>query len=89
VHNPKVTQSFLDKGVKFVESLDEITNPDAIVTFSAHGINRAILDEASHRFQAVYNLECPLVSKIYRQIDMYLRKGITRFFYIGQHHHQE
>ncbi len=89
VHNPGVTKSYIDRGVRFVESIDEITNPDAVVTFSAHGTNRTILDEAKKRFKAIYNLECPLVTKIYKEIDMYMKKGITTFLYIAKEDHQE
>jgi 4-hydroxy-3-methylbut-2-enyl diphosphate reductase IspH len=84
-----VTKTYTDRGVRFVESIDEIMNPDAVVTFSAHGTNRTILDEAKKRFQAIYNLECPLVTKIYKEIDMYMKKGISTFLYIAKEGHQE
>jgi 4-hydroxy-3-methylbut-2-enyl diphosphate reductase len=60
-----------------------------VVTFSAHGTNREILLQAAKKFKAIYNLECPLVTKIYKEIDMYIKKGISTFFYIAQPHHQE
>jgi 4-hydroxy-3-methylbut-2-enyl diphosphate reductase len=89
VHNPGVAQTYAEKGIRFVETIDEITDPEAIVTFSAHGTNRSILDEAKKRFKAVYNLECPLVTKVYKEIDMYAKKGITTFLYIAKEGHQE
>lgn len=89
VHNPGITQTYRDRGVTFVETIDEITNPDAIVTFSAHGTNRTTLEQAKQRFQAIYNLECPLVTKIYKEIDMYIKKGIKTFLYIAKEGHQE
>gem|GEM_PF-728018 len=73
----------------FVETIEEISNPDAIVTFSAHGINRFILEEAQLKFAEVYNLECPLVTKIYREVSGYLKKGVDKFLYIGKPTHQE
>lgn len=89
VHNPKVAQTYIDQGVQFVETIDEIKDSQAVVAFSAHGTDRFILQDAAQRFKAIYNLECPLVTKIYKEIDMYLEKGQTIFFYIGKDTHQE
>ena len=89
VHNPKVTKDFEDKWVVFVESIDDIHDGQAVIVFSAHGINRMILEQAKARFKAVYNLECPFVTKIYNEIDLFVREGIKTFFYIGKKHHQE
>lgn len=89
VHNPKVTESFEHKHVVFVESIDEVSDSNAIIVFSAHGINRVVLDEAKKRFKAVYNLECPFVTKIYNEIDLFVSNGVKTFFYIGKKHHQE
>ncbi len=89
VHNPKVTKEFEDKGVQFVEGTDEILENDAIIVFSAHGTDRSIIKQAEKRFNHVYNLECPFVSKIYTEADSFLKRGITKFVYIGKEHHQE
>ncbi len=89
VHNPKVTKEFEKKGVIFVETIEEIPYSTAIVVFSAHGTNRQVLTKARQKFKAVYNLECPFVSKIYAEIDGFIRQGITTFFYVGKEHHQE
>jgi len=89
VHNPKVTKDFEKQGVVFVESIDEIRYEKAIVVFSAHGINRKVLIQARQKFKAVYNLECPFVSKIYAEIQGFIEQGVMTFFYIGKEHHQE
>lgn len=89
VHNPKVTKEFEQKWVVFVETIDEVTQDNAIIIFSAHGTNREILIAAKKKFTAVYNLECPFVSKIYTEIQSFIQQGITTFFYIGKEHHQE
>ena len=89
VHNPKVTRSFEEKKVKFIESLNEIEDPQAVIVFSAHGTKRSIIQEAKKKFKAVYNLECPFVSKIYTEADRYIQKWISTFFYIGKENHQE
>jgi 4-hydroxy-3-methylbut-2-enyl diphosphate reductase len=89
VHNPKVTKEFEEKGIVFVEHLEEVKDTDAIIIFSAHGTNRKIIEEAKSTFKAVYNLECPFVTKIYTEVDTFIQKGIRKFVYIGKEHHQE
>ncbi len=89
VHNPKVIATFEQKGVHFVESLDDISNHHAIVVFSAHGTDRNIIQQAEKKFTSVYNLECPFVSRIYTEADQFIKKWITTFFYIGKGNHQE
>lgn len=89
VHNPKVTKKFEQQGILFVETIDEVIDNDAIVVFSAHGTNRAVLIEAKQKFVAVYNLECPFVSKIYGEIDSFIKQWVKTFFYIGKENHQE
>lgn len=89
VHNPKVTKEFEKQGVIFVETIDEVKEQNAIIVFSAHGTNREILYQAKEKFKAVYNLECPFVSKIYTEIQWFIQQWIHIFFYIGKEHHQE
>jgi len=89
VHNPKVTKSFEDRGVVFVESMEAVADSNSVLVFSAHGINRTILEDAKKKFKAVYNLECPFVTKIYNEVDASFTNDITTFFYIGKEHHQE
>lgn len=89
MHNPKVTQSFEARGVHFVESFEDIKDPKAVIVFSAHGTDRNIINQAKQVYKAVYNLECPFVTKIYTEAESFIKKWITTFFYIGKEHHQE
>lgn len=89
VHNPKVTKDFEKQWVIFVETIEEVSYEKAIVVFSAHGTNREILAQAREKFLAVYNLECPFVSKIYAEVDAFIKQWVTIFFYIGKENHQE
>jgi 4-hydroxy-3-methylbut-2-enyl diphosphate reductase IspH len=54
--------------------LEEVKDKDAIIVFSAHGTKRSIIHEAEKKFKAVYNLECPFVSKIYKEADQYIEQ---------------
>jgi 4-hydroxy-3-methylbut-2-enyl diphosphate reductase IspH len=49
-------------------------NEKNVVIFSAHGTNREILLEAQEKFKTIYNLECPLVTKIYNEINEFAKK---------------
>ncbi len=89
VHNPKVTTYFVDRGVRFVETIKDVPTKNAIVAFSAHGISRDVFNEATTLFKAVYNLECPFVSKIYNEIKQFIWQGVKQFVYIGKQWHQE
>src|SRR5436305_9535939 len=47
VHNKYVIEALKAKGAVFVEDLDEIPGADAKVVFSAHGMPKAVLEEAN------------------------------------------
>jgi 4-hydroxy-3-methylbut-2-enyl diphosphate reductase len=75
--------------VNFVEDIDQIKEQDSIIAFSAHGTDRNSILKAENKFKKVYNLECPFVTKIYKEAECYLKDGITEFVYIGKENHQE
>src|SRR4029078_2179666 len=49
VHNRYVVALLKAKGAVFVEELDEIPDSDAPVVFSAHGVPKAVPEEAMRR----------------------------------------
>ena len=48
VHNKTVVDDLRNRGAIFVDELDEVPD-DTIVIFSAHGVSRAVREEASRR----------------------------------------
>ncbi|HIO97176.1 MAG TPA: 4-hydroxy-3-methylbut-2-enyl diphosphate reductase, partial [Leucothrix sp.] len=48
VHNRFVVNTLREKGAIFVQELDEVPD-DATVIFSAHGVSRAVQNEAKKR----------------------------------------
>ena len=48
VHNRYVVDGLRQRGAVFVDELDEVPD-NSIVIFSAHGVSRAVQDEARHR----------------------------------------
>ncbi len=74
VHNKFVVDSLRAKGARFVEELHEVPD-DATVIFSAHGVSRAVEDEAERRGLRVFDATCPLVTKVHMEVCRYAREG--------------
>jgi len=74
VHNKFVVDGLRDKGAVFVDELHEV--PDgATVIFSAHGVSKAVQDEAERRGLKVFDATCPLVTKVHLEVMRYSREG--------------
>ena len=87
VHNKYVVDGLRDRGAVFVEELDEV--PDgATVIFSAHGVSRAVQDEAARRDLKVFDATCPLVTKVHMEVSRYAAKGMECVL-IGHEGHPE
>jgi 4-hydroxy-3-methylbut-2-enyl diphosphate reductase len=74
VHNRYVVDRLRNMGAKFVEELDEVPD-DATVIFSAHGVSRAVQEEAQRRGLKVFDATCPLVTKVHMEVTRYAREG--------------
>jgi 4-hydroxy-3-methylbut-2-enyl diphosphate reductase len=69
-----VVESLKAKGAVFVEELSEVP-AGAVTIFSAHGVARAVEDDATTRRLAVINATCPLVTKVHNQGKRYAGQG--------------
>ncbi len=87
VHNRHVVESLKAKGARFVEDLSEVP-ADAVTIFSAHGVARAVEDEAKRRGLNVIDATCPLVSKVHNQANRYVRNA-RQLILIGHAGHPE
>ena len=87
VHNRFVVNNLRDKGAIFVQELDEV--PDhATVIFSAHGVSRAVQEQAKQRGLKVFDATCPLVTKVHVEVTRYSREGRETIL-IGHKNHPE
>jgi 4-hydroxy-3-methylbut-2-enyl diphosphate reductase len=89
VHNKFVVKNLKEKGVIFVESLDEVpqgTNQPVI--FSAHGVAQRVIEKAKNYNFLFYDAICPLVSKIHKEIIL-LEKQDYQIIMIGHEGHPE
>jgi len=64
VHNRTVVDRLADMGAVFVAELNEVPE-GAPVVFSAHGVSRAVTDEADRRNMIAVDATCPLVTKVH------------------------
>ena len=87
VHNRYVVDDLKSKGAIFVEELDQIPD-DNYVIFSAHGVSKAVQQEAERRQLKVFDATCPLVTKVHMEVSRYSRKGIETVL-IGHRGHPE
>jgi 4-hydroxy-3-methylbut-2-enyl diphosphate reductase len=87
VHNRYVVERLRSLGAVFVEELDEVPD-DATVIFSAHGVSRAVQDEARRRALKVFDATCPLVTKVHMEVARYAREG-REVILIGHAGHPE
>src|SRR5258707_3914540 len=88
VHNRYVVDSLRTKGAIFVEELSEVPDDHAPVIFSAHGVARAIPEEAARRNLFTIDATCPLVTKVHREAEIHDRRG-REIVLIGHAGHPE
>ncbi len=87
VHNKYVVETLKQAGAIFVDELDEVPD-DQIVIFSAHGVSKAVRDEAKRRGLKVFDATCPLVTKVHMEVHRASRKG-DEVIMIGHQGHPE
>lgn len=87
VHNRHVVRSLEEKGARFVEDVAEIPN-GAVTIFSAHGVSKAVEQQATRRGLPVLDATCPLVAKVHFQARRFVAEGRTLIL-IGHAGHAE
>lgn len=88
VHNKYVVESLRQKGAVFVEELDEVPEGDRPVIFSAHGVPKAVPEEAGRRKLFAIDATCPLVTKVHREAMVHFKRG-REIVLIGHAGHPE
>ena len=74
VHNRFVVDDLKRRGAVFVEELDEVPDRSTVI-FSAHGVSRAVREEADRRGLKVFDATCPLVTKVHFEVARHCRAG--------------
>ncbi|MBT5049174.1 MAG: 4-hydroxy-3-methylbut-2-enyl diphosphate reductase, partial [Rhodospirillaceae bacterium] len=87
VHNKYVVDELREKGAVFVEELDDVPE-DVPVIFSAHGVPKAVPEEATRRNMIQLDATCPLVTKVHVDARRHRKDGRTVIL-IGHAGHPE
>jgi 4-hydroxy-3-methylbut-2-en-1-yl diphosphate reductase len=87
VHNAYVVEDLRKKGAVFVEQLDEVPAGSTVI-FSAHGVSKAVREEAEVRGLRVYDATCPLVTKVHIEVAKMRQEGMD-IVMIGHKGHPE
>ncbi len=87
VHNTYVVNDLKAKGAVFIEDLAEVP-PGATLVFSAHGVSKAVQEEARQRGFHVFDATCPLVTKVHVEVAKLAKEGYE-FIMIGHKGHPE
>ena len=88
VHNKFVVENLKSQGAIFVEELNEIEDKSRPVIFSAHGVPKAVPEEALSLNLVYYDATCPLVSKIHKEVENFDKKNLPVIL-IGHRNHPE
>ena len=87
VHNKFVVNELHEKGIIFVNELDEVPSGSRVI-FSAHGVSPEIRDFSKKRKLDVIDATCPLVTKVHREAVKYAECGYS-IILIGHPDHDE
>ncbi len=87
VHNKFVCDDLRAKGAIFIEELAEVPAGSTVV-FSAHGVSRAVREEAEARGLKVFDATCPLVTKVHIEVGK-MRNQVREVVMIGHRGHPE
>ncbi|MFS8202438.1 4-hydroxy-3-methylbut-2-enyl diphosphate reductase [Streptomyces sp. CWNU-52B] len=87
VHNHHVVRGFERRGVRFVDSEEEVPE-GAVCVFSAHGVSPQVRRNADARGLDVLDATCPLVAKVHQEARRFARDGRTLLL-IGHADHEE
>lgn len=87
VHNKIVVDRFIEKGVVFVDSIDDVPQGSPIM-LSAHGSAPEVVAAARSRGSYVVDAVCPLVTKVHHEVKTRAGKGF-HIVYVGHEGHEE
>lgn len=87
VHNTYVVNGFREKGVVFIEDLDDAP-AGARIIFSAHGVPPSVLAKAKEKKLQFVDATCPLVTKVHNEAVKFSKLEYETVL-IGHRGHQE
>ncbi len=86
VHNKAVVDYFMQKGIKPVEDISDLSGNGIIIR--SHGVEPKIIAELEERGWQIKDATCPLVKKVHAAAQLLLNEGYDIIVY-GDIHHPE
>ncbi len=87
IHNPQVVEQLAKKGVKKVDSLDEVE--DGVVIFRSHGVaSPKLFEDAQAKGVTVVDATCPFVTNAQRDAKQLIEEGY-QVVMVGDRNHPE
>ncbi len=75
VHNRHVVREFVRRGVRFVQSVEEVP-AGAKLVLSAHGVSPIVRQATQEkRLELIIDATCPLVDKVHREVRKFAAQG--------------
>jgi 4-hydroxy-3-methylbut-2-en-1-yl diphosphate reductase len=88
VHNRHVVEDFVRRGVRFIQSVDEVP-AGAPLVLSAHGVSPQVWNRAQKRgLRTIIDATCPLVDKVHREVRKFAAQGYW-ILLVGDERHDE
>lgn len=87
VHNKFVVEGLRARGAVFIEALADVPE-GATLIFSAHGVPKAVREEAAARGLRIFDATCPLVTKVHVEVSR-MRAEQREIIMIGHKGHPE
>jgi 4-hydroxy-3-methylbut-2-enyl diphosphate reductase len=88
VHNRHVVEHFTNRGVRFVNSVQEVPEGGKLI-FSAHGVAPEVWRQAREKsLDVVIDATCPLVEKVHREVRKFAAQGYW-IILVGHTQHDE
>ncbi len=87
VHNTYVVKDLRNRGVVFIENLDEAPYGQRVI-FSAHGVPPPVIEKAREQHLIYIDATCPLVTKVHLEATRFSNQNCETVL-IGHRGHQE
>lgn len=93
IHNEEVVKDLESKGVKVINSLDELDEisrevEDGIIIIRSHGVSKDVYDSIKQHGMKIIDATCPFVLKIHKIVKEESEKG-KQIVIIGNENHPE
>ena len=88
IHNEEVVNDLSNKGVRVINSVDELDNGNGVVVIRSHGATKKVYDDIKGKGYTIVDATCPFVKKIHNLVEQESAKGNV-IVIIGNEKHPE